>query len=403
MSSAPTRKRRSRSDGERSYRLVENGRRHSQFLRAPFTEWPPMVTLGRSGDVELFGKLVRWGNPWTPGANWATTFEVDKDVTINGNFLPKGKYAVWMIPRESEDWTVIFHRKARAFHVERRNVVLTKMRELGYLQYDDDGDFEDLLELAIQMFQSDEFARERFWARYKAFTVDEYQDVNLLQESLLERWLGDRDELCVVGDDYQTIYAFTGASPEHLLDFTRRFPHATVVRLEENYRSTPEVLELANRLAPRLGGIRKTLRPHRPSGPSPVTRAEPDEGGQALPVRWQLPHLVPPVADRDRLEDPGGDRRGVGGPAEVAAAAHGCAAVLAGIAGADGRHVRGLAGHLLGARRREVEAGEHGADVVLHLPDIADRRVVVLSYTSYAVARAGRFGGRAALQIPPTA
>jgi len=60
--------------------------------------------------------------------------------------------------------------------------------------------------------------------------VDEYQDVNPLQAGLLERWLDDRDELCVVGDDYQTIYAFTGASPEHLLGFTTRFPHATVVR-----------------------------------------------------------------------------------------------------------------------------------------------------------------------------
>ena len=78
-------------------------------------EYSRPVARGR----DLFGKLVRWGNTWTPGANWATTFEVDKDVTINGNFLPKGKYAVWMIPRESEDWTVIFHRKTRAFHVER--------------------------------------------------------------------------------------------------------------------------------------------------------------------------------------------------------------------------------------------------------------------------------------------
>ena len=68
---------------------------------------------------ELFGKLVRWGATWTPGANWATTFEADKDVRINGHLLPKGKYAIWMIPRESEEWTVIFHRKARAFHVER--------------------------------------------------------------------------------------------------------------------------------------------------------------------------------------------------------------------------------------------------------------------------------------------
>ncbi len=70
---------------------------------------------------DLFGKLVRWGATWTPGANWATTFETDKDVEINGNLVPKGKYAIWMIPRESEDWTVIFHKKSRAFHVDRPN------------------------------------------------------------------------------------------------------------------------------------------------------------------------------------------------------------------------------------------------------------------------------------------
>ena len=60
-------------------------------------------------------------------------------------------------------------------------------------------------------------ARETFRAQYRAFTVDEYQDVNLLQQSLLDLWLGERDDLCVVGDDYQSIYSFTGASPEHLL------------------------------------------------------------------------------------------------------------------------------------------------------------------------------------------
>jgi len=71
------------------------------------------------GRDPLFGKVVRWGTTWTPGANWATTFEADKDIQVNGNPLPKGKYAIWMIPRESEDWTVIFHKKARAFHVDR--------------------------------------------------------------------------------------------------------------------------------------------------------------------------------------------------------------------------------------------------------------------------------------------
>ena len=134
-------------------------------------------------------------------------------------------------------------------------------------------DFEDLLELTIRLFDADAGALEQVRGRYRAFTVDEYQDVNLLQQTLLDRWLGERDELCAVGDDYQSIYAFTGASPEHLLAMPKRFPHATVVRLEENYRSTPEILEFANRLVPKLGGAEKVLRATRPAGPEPVARS----------------------------------------------------------------------------------------------------------------------------------
>jgi DNA helicase-2/ATP-dependent DNA helicase PcrA len=134
-------------------------------------------------------------------------------------------------------------------------------------------DFEDMLGLALRLFEEHPAAAEEIRARYDAFTVDEYQDVNPLQATLLECWLGGRDELCVVGDDYQTIYAFTGASPSHLLDFPQRFPGATIVKLEDNYRSTPQVLALANRLAPRLGGFAKTLRATRPDGPAVVHRS----------------------------------------------------------------------------------------------------------------------------------
>ncbi|MFN2628075.1 MAG: ATP-dependent helicase [Gaiellaceae bacterium] len=134
-------------------------------------------------------------------------------------------------------------------------------------------DFEDLLELAIRNLDDDPGALADLRERYLAFTVDEYQDVNLLQQSLLERWVGERDELCVVGDDYQSIYAFTGATPHHLLAMPSRYPHAVVVRLESNYRSTPQVLELANRLVPNLGGARKKLRPVGRDGPAPELRS----------------------------------------------------------------------------------------------------------------------------------
>jgi DNA helicase-2/ATP-dependent DNA helicase PcrA len=145
-------------------------------------------------------------------------------------------------------------------------------------------DFEDLLERTVRLFERDERVVTAFRAQYRAFTVDEYQDVNLLQQTLLEHWLGDRDDLCVVGDDYQSIYAFTGAGPQHLLDAPARFPHATVVRLEENYRSTPQVIALANRLVPRLGGAEKVLRATRADGPEPVVRPFPSplEEGAAI-------------------------------------------------------------------------------------------------------------------------
>ncbi len=127
-------------------------------------------------------------------------------------------------------------------------------------------DFEDLLARTVELYETDDVAAATFRDRYRAFTVDEYQDVNALQQSLLELWLGGRDELCAVGDDYQSIYGFTGAGPEHLLAFARR---AQVVVLEENYRSTPQVLDLANRLVPKLGGAAKTLTPTRAGGPGP--------------------------------------------------------------------------------------------------------------------------------------
>ena len=126
-------------------------------------------------------------------------------------------------------------------------------------------DFEDLLELTIRLYDSSPEAGSTFRERYLAFTVDEYQDVNLLQQTLLERWLGDRDELCAVGDDNQAIYGFTGASPSYLLALPGRFPGTAVVRLEQNYRSTPQVLALANRLAP-------ALRTELPPGPEPDVR-----------------------------------------------------------------------------------------------------------------------------------
>lgn len=117
-------------------------------------------------------------------------------------------------------------------------------------------DFEDVLLITVGILQEDPKVAATVREQYRHFVVDEYQDVSPLQQRLLELWLGGRDELCVVGDASQTIYSFTGASPRHLLGFKGLYPNASVVKLIRDYRSTPQVVKLANDLlaARRSGG-----------------------------------------------------------------------------------------------------------------------------------------------------
>ena len=109
-------------------------------------------------------------------------------------------------------------------------------------------DFEDVLLLTIGMLEEDRGVRERVRDQYRYFIVDEYQDVSPLQQRLLNLWLGTRNDLCVVGDAAQTIYSFAGATSTFLLAFSSRFPDAKVVRLSRGYRSTPEIIAIANKV-----------------------------------------------------------------------------------------------------------------------------------------------------------
>ena len=109
-------------------------------------------------------------------------------------------------------------------------------------------DWEDVLILTLGMLQSEPRVLAHVQQQYRFFTVDEYQDISPLQQALLEAWLGDRSDLCVVGDPNQTIYTFTGASSGYLLEFLTAYPDATVVTLTRNYRSTGRIIALANRV-----------------------------------------------------------------------------------------------------------------------------------------------------------
>ncbi|WP_081769145.1 ATP-dependent DNA helicase UvrD2 [Nocardia nova] len=157
-------------------------------------------------------------------------------------------------------------------------------------------DFDDLLLHTAAALEDYPAVAEEFRGRYRCFVVDEYQDVTPLQQRVLDAWLGDRDDLTVVGDANQTIYSFTGASASYLLDFSRRFPDATVVRLERDYRSTPQVVSLANRVIGaargRIAGTRLQLIGQRADGPEPKFAEYEDETAEATGVAKRIAALL---------------------------------------------------------------------------------------------------------------
>ena len=156
-------------------------------------------------------------------------------------------------------------------------------------------DFEDVLVMLGHMLESRRDVAEQVRAQYRHFVVDEYQDVSPAQQYLLDQWLGGRHELCVVGDPNQTIYSFTGATPHHLLTFSAKHPGATVVRLVRDYRSTPQVVDLANRV--RAGGRGRRadgveLLAQRPSGPPVGFTAYDDDEAEAAGVAARIGRLI---------------------------------------------------------------------------------------------------------------
>src|SRR3954454_1281393 len=147
-------------------------------------------------------------------------------------------------------------------------------------------DFDDLLVGTVDLLETDEDAAATIRARKRWFSVDEYQDTSPLQQRLLELWLGESTDLGGVGDEDQTIYSFTGASPAFLLSFADHWPGARVVPLVRNYRSTPQVLELANRLIA-AEGRSKRLVPTHDDGPAPtISRLPSAEHELAALVTW---------------------------------------------------------------------------------------------------------------------
>jgi DNA helicase-2/ATP-dependent DNA helicase PcrA len=146
-------------------------------------------------------------------------------------------------------------------------------------------DFDDLLLLTEDLFAQFGDVRRDEANRFDHLLIDEYQDTNASQYAIVKSLAAGHRNLCVVGDDDQSIYAWRGAEVQHILRFSRDWPEAKVVRLEDNYRSTEAILELSNRLI-RFNTLRhdKVLRAARPGGPRPLIQQHPDETAEAEQV-----------------------------------------------------------------------------------------------------------------------
>ncbi|MBV2152112.1 ATP-dependent DNA helicase UvrD2 [Kitasatospora sp. SUK 42] len=159
-------------------------------------------------------------------------------------------------------------------------------------------DFEDVLLLTAAILEDRPDIAEQVRTQYRHFTVDEYQDVSPLQQRLLDQWTGPGGgaSLCVVGDASQTIYSFTGATPDYLLNFRGRHPEATVVKLVRDYRSTPQVVHLANGLLAQARGEaarhRLELVSQRENGPEPVYTEYDDEPTEAETTARRIKDLL---------------------------------------------------------------------------------------------------------------
>ncbi len=169
-----------------------------------------------------------------------------------------------------------------------------KLREANAL------DFDDIILLTVQLLQEYEEVRTFWQNRFRYVLIDEYQDTNRLQYRLAALLAGGRKNICVVGDDDQSIYKFRGATIENILNFEENFPGARLIRLEQNYRSTPQILDAANAVIRQNKGRKgKKLWTRNPAGTGITVKETADENEEANCVAARIFALSPPAKFRD--------------------------------------------------------------------------------------------------------
>ena len=234
---------------------------------------PPQLIDSKAGLVREAAKRARVRLDGTPGALADTAAEIEWAKVIQ--VRPDGYPAAAAVAGRSA--------VAGADNLAAVYAAYEELRRERHLI-----DFESVLELTAAILIDSRAAAGQVHDIFRHFVVDEYQDVNPLQKLLLEAWLGDRDDLCVVGDPNQVIYSFTGATSTYLTGFTAEFPAATVVRLVRDYRSTPQVVAVANQLVRSAS----PLAAQRPPGPRPVLIEYPDDPAEAAGLAHRVRTLM---------------------------------------------------------------------------------------------------------------
>ena len=211
---------------------------HSAALRQLHYFWPtvvggspPRVLDGKGPLIGQAASALRLGLDTPALRDAAAEIEWRKVSKLSLDAYARAAESRTMPARLSVQAMVDLHERYEQIKDERRQI-----------------DFEDVLLATAGMLETEPRVAEQVREQYRFFVVDEYQDVSPLQHDLLALWLGGRRELCVVGDASQTIYSFAGASSDYLVRFGSEYPDATIVRLEDNYRSSAPIVSVANRL-----------------------------------------------------------------------------------------------------------------------------------------------------------
>ncbi len=217
--------------------------------------------------------------------------DVIKEMGLDDKTFP-AKYVLSIISREKDRMTTpdrLMQRAEMAGDHRARHVAKAYKMYQTRLKENNAVDFDDIILLTVKLLQEHEDVRSFYQRKFRYVLVDEYQDTNHLQYLLTSLLAGGYENVCVVGDDDQSIYRFRGATIENILDFEKHYPGARIIRMEQNYRSTQAILNAANGvIAHNLGRKGKRLWTANGAG-EPITVYEAsDEGAEANFVASQI-------------------------------------------------------------------------------------------------------------------